>query len=79
MTPPQSDMMWISVFLDAMARAMGQDYATVHRGVYSRSADMTLAYEAARRHIAEFVGGKEEEHGHQKDAGYGTQFRSLHH
>ena len=47
--------------IDAMAGAMGQVYATVHRGVYSRSADMTLAYEAARRRIAEFVGGKEEE------------------
>ncbi|MEM7779683.1 MAG: cysteine desulfurase [Pseudomonadota bacterium] len=49
------------VVIDAMARAMGQDYATVHRGVYSRSADMTLAYEAARRRIASFVGGTEDE------------------
>ncbi len=47
--------------IDAMARALGEDYATVHRGVYSRSADMTLAYEAARRRIAEFVGGHEDE------------------
>ncbi len=47
--------------IDAMARAMGADYATVHRGVYSRSANMTLAYEAARRRIAEFVGGQENE------------------
>ncbi|MEO1647212.1 MAG: cysteine desulfurase [Pseudomonadota bacterium] len=47
--------------IDAMARAMGEDYATVHRGVYARSAEMTLAYEAARRRIATFVGGKEEE------------------
>ncbi|AWW73262.1 cysteine desulfurase [Erythrobacter sp. KY5] len=47
--------------IDAMARAMGEDYATVHRGVYSRSADMTLAYEAARRRIAELVGGSENE------------------
>jgi cysteine desulfurase/selenocysteine lyase len=47
--------------IDAMARAMGEDYATVHRGVYARSADMTLAYEAARRRIARFVGGHEEE------------------
>ena len=29
--------------IDAMARAMGDDYATVHRGVYARSANMTLA------------------------------------
>ena len=47
--------------IDAMTKALGEDYATVHRGVYSRSADMTLAYEAARRRIAEFVGGKEDE------------------
>ena len=47
--------------IDAMARAMGEDYATVHRGVYARSAEMTLAYEAARRRIAAFIGGQEEE------------------
>ncbi|MET0363270.1 MAG: cysteine desulfurase [Sphingobium sp.] len=47
--------------IDAVARAMGEDYATVHRGVYSRSADMTLAYEAARRTVARFVGGEEGE------------------
>ncbi|EAQ28571.1 selenocysteine lyase [Erythrobacter sp. NAP1] len=47
--------------INAMARAMGEDYATVHRGVYSRSADMTLAYEAARRRIAELIGGAENE------------------
>lgn len=47
--------------LDAMMRAGGVDYATVHRGVYARSADMTLAYEAARRRVAEFIGGQEEE------------------
>ncbi len=43
--------------IDAMARALGPDYATVHRGVYSRSAEMTLAYEAARRRVAAFLGG----------------------
>jgi cysteine desulfurase / selenocysteine lyase len=47
--------------IEAMARAMGQDYATVHRGVYARSAEMTLAYEAARRKVAHFIGGHEEE------------------
>ncbi|MDP4605743.1 MAG: cysteine desulfurase [Erythrobacter sp.] len=47
--------------IDAMARAMGEDYATVHRGVYARSAEMTLAYEAARRTIARFIGGHEDE------------------
>lgn len=49
------------VVIDAMARALGSDYATVHRGVYGRSADMTLAYEAARRRVAAFIGGREEE------------------
>lgn len=47
--------------LDAATRAMGVDYATVHRGVYARSAEMTLAYEAARRRVARFLGGQEEE------------------
>jgi cysteine desulfurase/selenocysteine lyase len=47
--------------IDAMARALGEDYATVHRGVYGRSAEMTLAYEAARRTVARFIGGAEDE------------------
>ncbi|GAD48893.1 putative selenocysteine lyase [Caenibius tardaugens NBRC 16725] len=47
--------------LDATDRAMGADYATVHRGVYARSAEMTLAFEAARRTIAGFIGGQEDE------------------
>lgn len=47
--------------IDAMARALGEDYATVHRGVYSRSAEMTLAYESARRRIAQLIGGEESE------------------
>jgi len=49
------------VVIDATVRAMGADYATVHRGVYSRSAEMTLAYEQARRRVAGFLGGAEEE------------------
>ena len=49
------------VVIDAMARALGEDYATVHRGVYARSAEMTLAYEGARRRVAEFIGGSEDE------------------
>ncbi|RVQ67658.1 cysteine desulfurase [Croceicoccus ponticola] len=47
--------------VDAMSRALGKDYATVHRGVYSRSAEMTLGYEAARRRVASFIGGHEDE------------------
>jgi cysteine desulfurase / selenocysteine lyase len=49
------------VVLDAMMRAGGADYATVHRGVYARSANMTLAFEAARRRVASFIGGQEDE------------------
>ncbi|MEZ5709994.1 MAG: cysteine desulfurase [Blastomonas sp.] len=41
--------------IDAIARAYGPDYATVHRGVYARSADMTIAFEAARRRVAQFI------------------------
>ena len=47
--------------IDATVRAMGADYATVHRGVYQRSADMTLAYEAARRRVARFINADESE------------------
>ncbi|MBY6015236.1 SufS family cysteine desulfurase [Qipengyuania gaetbuli] len=46
--------------IDAMSRALGRDYATVHRGVYGRSAQMTLAYEAARRRVAQFIGAASE-------------------
>lgn len=42
--------------IDAIARAYGPDYATVHRGVYARSADMTVAFEAAREKVAGFIG-----------------------
>ncbi|MBB5987939.1 cysteine desulfurase [Sphingobium lignivorans] len=46
--------------IDATVRAMGTDYATVHRGVYARSADMTLAFEAARRRVAQFINAPSE-------------------
>lgn len=49
------------VVIDAITRALGVDYATVHRGVYARSADMTLAFEAARRKVAGLIGGYESE------------------
>jgi len=42
--------------VDAIDRTYRETYATVHRGVYQRSADMTLAYEAARRRVAQFIG-----------------------
>ena len=47
--------------LDAISRGYGETYATVHRGVYQRSADMTYAFEAARNRVAKFIGGKPEE------------------
>lgn len=47
--------------IGAITRAYDRDYATVHRGVYQRSADMTLAFEAARRRVARFIGGQENE------------------
>jgi cysteine desulfurase/selenocysteine lyase len=42
--------------IEAIERAYAETYATVHRGVYQRSADMTIAYEAARRRVAKFIG-----------------------
>lgn len=44
------------VVLDTMMRAGGIDFATVHRGVYARSANMTVAFEAARARVARFMG-----------------------
>ena len=49
------------IVIDAAPRARGADYASVHRGVYQRSADMTLAYEAARARVAQFLGGSADE------------------
>ena len=48
------------VVIDAIARAYGTDYATVHRGVYARSANMTLAYEVARKRVAAFINAPSE-------------------
>jgi cysteine desulfurase/selenocysteine lyase len=42
--------------IDAVARCYGPDYATVHRGVYERSATMTLRFEEARARVARFIG-----------------------
>lgn len=47
--------------IDAIANAYGPDYATVHRGIYQRSSDMTQRYEAARSAAAKLIGGKAEE------------------
>ncbi|MCH4893759.1 SufS family cysteine desulfurase [Sphingomonas sp. SFZ2018-12] len=45
--------------IDAIARGYDTSYATVHRGVYRRSADMTIAYEAARARVATFLNARE--------------------
>ena len=42
--------------IDAIERGYAETYATVHRGVYQRSSEMTLAFEAARRRVARFIG-----------------------
>ncbi len=47
--------------IDAIALAYGPEYATVHRGVYQRSSDMTARYEAARTASAKLIGGRAEE------------------
>ncbi|QIK78533.1 cysteine desulfurase [Sphingomonas piscis] len=47
--------------IDAITKAYAQDYASVHRGIYQRSATMTEAYEAARTSAANLIGGEPSE------------------
>src|SRR4029078_7168876 len=47
--------------IDAITLAYARDYATVHRGVYERSASMTASYEAARAAAANLIGGQASE------------------
>jgi cysteine desulfurase/selenocysteine lyase len=47
--------------IDAITKAYAHDYATVHRGIYQRSSDMTAAYEASRAAASRLIGGKAEE------------------
>jgi len=47
--------------IDAITEAYSRDYATVHRGVYERSASMTASYEAARAAASNLIGGKPNE------------------
>ncbi len=47
--------------IDAITNAYGRDYATVHRGVYERSAAMTQSFEAAREAVAALIGGQADE------------------
>ncbi|HUG46546.1 MAG TPA: cysteine desulfurase [Sphingomicrobium sp.] len=44
--------------IEAIAKAYGPDYATVHRGIYQRSSDMTLRYEEARASASRLIGGE---------------------
>jgi len=47
--------------IDAITKAYSRDYATVHRGVYERSASMTASYETARTAASNLIGGKPNE------------------
>ena len=47
--------------IDAIVNAYSRDYATVHRGVYERSASMTASYEAARAAASNLIGGEPNE------------------
>jgi len=47
--------------IDAITQAYSRDYATVHRGVYERSASMTASYEAARGAASNLIGGQPNE------------------
>ena len=47
--------------IDAITEAYARDYATVHRGVYQRSSEMTGRYEAARAAAATLIGGAPDE------------------
>jgi cysteine desulfurase/selenocysteine lyase len=47
--------------IDAVTEAYARDYATVHRGVYERSASMTAIYEAARAATSALIGGQANE------------------
>ena len=44
--------------IDAIVQAYSRDYATVHRGVYERSASMTASYEASRAAASKLIGGE---------------------
>jgi cysteine desulfurase / selenocysteine lyase len=47
--------------IDAITTAYSRDYATVHRGVYERSAEMTQSYENARGAASKLIGGQTNE------------------
>jgi cysteine desulfurase / selenocysteine lyase len=47
--------------IDAITQAYARDYATVHRGVYRRSSEMTGRYEDARAAASRLIGGQPNE------------------
>ena len=47
--------------IDAIHRGYAETYATVHRGVYQRSAEMTVAFEASRQRVARFINAATDE------------------
>jgi cysteine desulfurase/selenocysteine lyase len=47
--------------IDAITQSYARDYATVHRGIYQRSSEMTGRYEAARAAAAQLIGGQPNE------------------
>ncbi len=47
--------------INSIALAYGPEYATVHRGVYQRSSDMTRRFEDARAAAAGLIGGRADE------------------
>ena len=46
--------------IDAMTNVMTEHYANVHRGVYTFSAETSLAFEGARKKVAQFLNAKTE-------------------
>jgi cysteine desulfurase/selenocysteine lyase len=47
--------------IDAITETYARDYATVHRGIYQRSSEMTGRYEAARAAASKLIGGNPDE------------------
>src|SRR5258705_13373232 len=54
--------------IDAITQAYSRDYATVHRGVYERSAAMTASYEDSRAAASRLIGGQPNELGFTRGA-----------
>ena len=65
--------------IDTVAELMGAEYATVSRGLYKASQDMTARYEAARGIIARFINASDDEVVFTKNAteGFNLLARTL--